>query len=553
MIEIYLNQNKPYTNCQLITAMNENLLLILEGLLIRNKIKVNQEELRLQLFGHPTYPSLNSLTGVLDHFKIPNMALEVPKSEENIQYLPESFIAHINKPSGESFALIWKDNDGLMCTENGKNIEFIDSNHFLDIWSGIILGIDAEEYEVPPKKFNLKQFLIIISPIVLILFFFSLNQNVYQNLHFGLSLLGIYVCGLIFQHELGKSSPILDKICSGESKKLSCSDVMNSKGGKIFGAVKLSDLGMIYFLVTVILSIAISLKGDNFTLLYQMSLIALPFTIYSLYYQNFIVKKWCLLCLTTVGILILQAGISYLNYNQLGYLQFPYTKIPLLLFVLYLTVTSWFYISEKIGKNKSLLDLQINYNKFKRNFEIFNTLFSEKPRINTKIHQLDEITFGKANSLLEIVIITNPLCGFCKNAHKIIHQTLNYTNEVRIIVRFNLSNHKDRMDTQIATRLLEIFRSKGESACLKAMDDAYNNLTPQKWIETYGKCNNINIYDVLEKEKEWCTENQIHFTPAVYLNGKEYPTEYDFEDLQYFIDPLLEEKHSMVSDEILIQ
>lgn len=533
--------------------MNENLLLILEELLSRNKIKVDNEELRLQLFGHPTYPSLNSLTGVLDHFKIPNLALEVPKSIDNIQYLPESFIAHVNKQSGESFALVWKDKDGLMLTENVKTNELFEYEEFLNIWSGIILGIDAEEYEIPPKSFKLKKVLIYLSPLVFLSYFFSLNQDIHQNLHFALSLIGIYVCGLIFQHELGSSSPILDKICSGESKKLSCSDVMNSKGGKILGIMKLSDLGMIYFLVTSTLSLVTTFKGYEFNLIYQISLIALSFTIYSLFYQFFVLKKWCLLCLSTVGILLLQAGISYLNYSQPEYLQLPYSKIPLLLFVIYLTTILWFSISENISKNKSLLDLKINYSKFKRNFEIFNTLFSGKTKINTSIQQTDEIVFGKANAPLEIVIITNPLCSFCKSAHKIIHQVLNYTDEVKIIVRFNLSNKKDRIDTQIATRLIEIFRNKGESSCLKAMDDAYHNLSPLKWLETYGKCNNINIQDLLEKEKEWCSDHQIHFTPAVYVNGKEYPQEYDFEDLQYFIDPILEEQHSQISEEILIQ
>jgi uncharacterized membrane protein len=531
--------------------MNENLFLILERLLAKNKIKINNSELRLQLFGHPTYPSLNSLTGVLDHFNIPNLALEIPKSKENINFLPEYFIAHLNKKSGESFALICKHKNGLMLTENGKKNKSLTNDQFLQVWSGIILGVDIEEYKKSTKTYDFRQLFIKLSPLVIAVIFFILNQNLYESTHFFLSILGIYICGLIFQHELGESSSVLDKICSGESKKLSCTDVINSKGGKFLGVLKLSDLGMIYFLFASTLSFVIVFKEYDFSSLYQISILALPFTIYSILYQLLIVKKWCLLCLSTIGILILQASIAFFTFTFNKFLQFPIINIPLFLFSLFTMTSLWFYISEKLKENKKNLDLQIKHNKFKRNFEIFNTLYLKSRTVDTPIPAINEIIFGNSNADLEIVIITNPLCGFCKNAHNIIHQILNQTSNVKIIVRFNLSNKKENLDTQIALKLIEIYKNKGKNACMKAMNDAYNNLTPQQWIETYGKCNNTTIYNILEKEKEWCRHNQILFTPEVLISGRSYPKEYDFEDLQYFTELLLEEQISVQSEKVL--
>ena len=88
--------------------MDESLLYLLKGLLTRNSIRINDEELRLQLFGHPSYPSLHSITGVLDHFNIPNLAIEIPKTEENISFLPDHFIAHIDDKRGDRFVIIDK-------------------------------------------------------------------------------------------------------------------------------------------------------------------------------------------------------------------------------------------------------------------------------------------------------------------------------------------------------------------------------------------------------------------------------------------------------------
>ncbi|MPQ49070.1 thioredoxin domain-containing protein [Marinifilum sp. N1E240] len=532
--------------------MNENLFLILEGLLVKNKIKVDNDELRLQLFGHPTYPSLNSLTGVLDHFKVPNLALEIPKSEENIEFLPNHFIAHIKNENGDNFALISKHNNGLRMSENGKKYEFLTYSQFIIIWTGIILGIDIDEYKKTTQDYNFKKLLVTVSPLVIVLTFIITNQNIFESIHFFLSTIGIYVCSLIFQHELGENSPLLDKICSGKNKKLSCADVMNSKGGKFLGILKLSDLGMIYFVFITILSFSITLKSHDFKLLFQISILALPFTIYSIIYQAVVVKKWCLLCLSTISILFLQASISYFGITSAELLQLSINLIPALLVSLFISASFWFYISQKLKENKQIFDLKIQHSKFKRNFEIFKALLLRSPELNTQIPTVNEITFGNSNTNLEILIITNPLCSFCKNSHKIIHQTLEKSPDIKIIVRFNLSNKKENTDTQIASKLIDLYKTKGQSACIEAMNDAYNNFTPLKWIQTYGKCNNINIYNVLEKEKEWCTQNHILFTPEVLINGRSYPKEYDFEDLQHFIESLLDEEITEQSKTVLI-
>ena len=45
----------------------------------------------------------------------------------------------------------------------------------------------------------------------------------------------------------------------------------------------------------------------------------------------------------------------------------------------------------------------------------------------------------------------------------------------------------------------------------------------------------------MDQQREWGHQNQVNFTPAVYLNGVQYPKEYDLADLAYFKDDLLEE------------
>ncbi|MGY0392301.1 hypothetical protein ACW5R3_07090 [Bizionia sp. KMM 8389] len=71
--------------------MKDTLYQILFQFLQNKKIKINSEELKLQLLGHPSYPSLHAVTGVLSHFNINNVAIQVPVTAEILTQLSDIF------------------------------------------------------------------------------------------------------------------------------------------------------------------------------------------------------------------------------------------------------------------------------------------------------------------------------------------------------------------------------------------------------------------------------------------------------------------------------
>lgn len=77
--------------------MHKQLHTILKKMVIKNNIHINQEELKLQLLSHPSYPSLHAMTGVLGHFNINNLALRLLVNEEILAQLPPCFIANVKK------------------------------------------------------------------------------------------------------------------------------------------------------------------------------------------------------------------------------------------------------------------------------------------------------------------------------------------------------------------------------------------------------------------------------------------------------------------------
>jgi hypothetical protein len=63
------------------------------------------------------------------------------------------------------------------------------------------------------------------------------------------------------------------------------------------------------------------------------------------------------------------------------------------------------------------------------------------------------------------------------------------------------------------------------------------------WLKKWGEIIDKKYLKILRKEKVWCAENKINFTPAIIINEREYPkNEYNKIDLLYFLGDLIEEK-----------
>jgi len=82
-----------------------------------------------------------------------------------------------------------------------------------------------------------------------------------------------------------------------------------------------------------------------------------------------------------------------------------------------------------------------------------------------------------------------------------------------------------------------------------ALDEVYSKgINFNKWLEKWHDTDSHDFFDsILVKQREWCMNNQINFTPALFINGKKYPSEYEFEHLRFFIEDLVVDS----SEEIL--
>ena len=525
--------------------MENELKQVIELFLTKNNIHFNKDELKLQLLTHPYYPSVNAITDLFDHFHIENVAAELPIEETIITELPNTFLAHIKEDNIEKIVLIKKGTDSLKIIYGKNNTKVISPQKFIAIWTGVVIAVENEK-KAPTSMtsgFWLKSGIYLLLLAVSLYSFSTANLSLKIGAYIILSFLGIYIGVLLIQKELGVRSKILDKFCEG-SPKSSCYDILNSKGASVLGLFKLSDVGIVYFsgLSLALLLFIISSISIDLNLFYFISFASALFIPYSVYYQWKVVQKWCPLCLAVLAILLLQMVVLF--NNQIPTYSLNTNNILIVLFSFLFMTAIWSFMKPLLKKQQEFEVLQLEYYKFKRNNNLFTTALKSSKVVNTKIYGVEEITFGNENASIQIVLITNPLCSFCKESHKIIHEILmRHPKNIHLITRFNINTvtTQENNGLLISNKLIEIYASKGSVACINALNEVYSDTNPGKWVKKNIPTKNLKHFKILEKEKEWCTNNGINFTPAVFINGYLYPKEYNIADLPFFIDSLIEQ------------
>jgi uncharacterized membrane protein len=527
--------------------MKKELKQTIELFLSSNNISYNKEELHLQLLTHPFFPSINAITDLFDHFKIENIAAELPREVSIISELPSTFLAHINEERSEKIVLVIKKENQLKLIYDSKQKKEITYEDFVALWTGVIVAVERDENNIQkklPKLTSLFRIASYVSLSLLIVLAFVLNPfNIVGLNYLLITIIGIYTCVLLVQKELGMHSKRLDKFCEA-SESSSCEDVLNSKGALVFGIFKLSDVGIVYF-SGIFLSILIfsfsSLKITN-QIFFYLSALPLLFIPYSIYYQWRVIKKWCPLCLIVIGVLLIQ-GVIALFFIDLPFL-FNGTEILVVLFSFFSLSIIWVELKTGYINKNEFNVLQLEHYKFKRNFSLFKTALKSSKQKNIIINDVDEIILGNINAPLKIVLVTNPRCFFCKEVHHVYHQLLKgREKDIQLIIRFNIntSTTEGNIGLEISNQLIDIYVNLGEQKCMEALDEIYSDVDTEKWLNKWKSTTHFNYLTILEKEREWCINNGISFTPAILIDGYLFPKEYDKNDITFFLDTIIEE------------
>ncbi len=526
--------------------MNEPLPL-LDLLLRKNKIRVDFKELRFQLLSHVDYPSLRSIGGVLDHFNIDNLVAAVPSEKSILTQLPENFLTQIQTESVKQLAMVTQKNGAYeIFFMDGKRVSAT-TEEFIEMFTGLVVAVDSEEGTsrevVSFARILVERALLAGVGVTLVTMLLLSGLGTFHLVYLVLSLLGSWVSATIVNQELGVKTRLGDALCKAAGEKESCNVVLNSPGAQFFGGYKLSLVAAVYFSGLTFAFILLSLGSGDYSLLMALNLLVLPITVYSIYYQWAVLKKWCKLCLTLVLLIWAQAAIVSVS-STISVSAFSLVDLSVTGFGFILAGLFWQFLAPLIGSLETLRQSKIEYFKFKKNFDLFTSLLAKSPTLDTTMPGVEEIVLGNKVAPVQITIVTNPRCGYCKEVHTLAEELYNrFSEKLLLQFRFSMDFRNTESDSyRISSRLSELYHDMDASTCLEAMHDIYQGMEVSSWFSKWGNCNDTERYhQLLKGHSEWCMNNQLNFTPVILINGKAFPKEYDRTDLIYFLEDLIEQ------------
>ncbi len=511
--------------------MEKHLDILIEYLKTKS-YRVDKQNFKERLFSDPD-KGVVSITNTLDFFDIKNLVATVPK--DAINELPKFFIAQVSNNNQFNLVLVNKQDDrNLKINTGNKPPIFINIEEFLINWTGLIIAI--EENDRSQSK-NLKKpitnITIVACTLFLILYIGFSSDSLLKSLFLAFSIVGVYISYLIVNEKLsieGSSS----KFCR-ISENTDCQPVLNSKSAKLFNIIDLSDASIIYFSF---LSLAFIIK-PYMTFFKIASILSLPIVIYSIYHQYFKIKKWCPFCLVIAGILILQFFLSQLIPKES---TFNFLILLPTLSILIILIISWLNLKKLMFNSLENMKLRIENLSLKRNHHLFLPYYNSLPNIDIKEDKIFDISFGKPNAVVEILVITNPLCEICFETHNVLMKLLEkYENQISVKFRFFVSfENRDDPKTQIAERLLELYLNNNKKTFSEAFNHWYSRVSINEWLTKWGICMDKNINSLIKDQVTWCVKNNFNYTPTVLINKKLFPNFYHPKDITNFIKELID-------------
>lgn len=530
----------------------------LNGIVIRFikslNVKITGNTIQKNLQSHPDYPSLLSVSETLSKFNIETLAVNI--AVDQFIYLPQPFIA-IQNDQRNSFVIVEKidSQHTQIRNENGKK-SLTDTDSFLKLVTGTVLIAEPtersseEDYPSKLRKYFWQEFRF---PLILGLLFIlglfqiyfnyksssvTISTKIYVFSLFVLSFVGLIVSSLLIWYEFDQSNDALKKVCT-ISKKTNCSAILNSKASKLFNIISWSEIGFFYFagyLIYMCLNRGTLISID---LLALLTVVCISYSIFSLFYQGFIAKQWCILCLCSQAVLILQFILTLLMHNTFYdiFKNFRFLDLDILIIAYLISPAFWLLFKPFIYKAKNAEEVTYSLARFKTNDYIFKTLLEKETTFTVAPKSLG-IFLGNPESKNILLKICNPFCSACSKSYRDIEALVRSSNNWRVQIVFIVPD-SDLSNTviKVVAHFLAIYKLGDEMQTLNALADWYNS--PQKDYSTFSAKYQINssleyYIDDINAMNSWCRNEKILFTPTYYINKHKMPDQYSIEDL-YFL------------------
>ncbi len=518
------------------------------------KAKVTLSSVRQELARHPDFPSLLSMSDLLTDWKIDNTAVQLNTAEQ-LRELPFPFIAHLNKHNGWYVLVSALTGNRITYSDSqaGRKTESVDA--FEKQWSGVVLVAETNgqsgeaDYAVHRREetlSNLRRPFLITGAVIATLFVMlgiAPNFTVSNWLLLLTKTTGLLVSCLLVARQLGSRSALTDRLCQ-VGGKASCDFVLNSPGAKLWGWLSWAEVGLLYFggsLLSVLLAGTQpngigSVTGPTtvWPLLHGMALLALPYTVFSIYYQARVVRQWCVLCLAVQAILLIEGIAAIMQLSPLPANWWPYAVLTLIFLV---PALAWVWVKPLLLNGAQHTHDHATLLGLKRDPALFRALLMQQSPMPPVPFDLQPIVLGNPEAAHTITMVTNPFCDPCATMHRELEKLLSQNTAVKAHIIFACDG-ADGRTASVATRLLAL---AGQDKAADALTDWY----AQK-EKVYAAWAERHVIDGEETKwlaialghGDWCRTAGIDSTPTLFIDGYPLPDLYRLRECRWLINEL---------------
>ncbi len=507
------------------------------------KLPVTKKTIITELELHPDYPSLLAINDVLNQFGIANYPFN-NITIEKLLHVPCPFIAHTKN---KQFLLI-KDINKTSVQLNDTTISLDD---FAAKFDGVIMAVEPLE-EAGDKNYNENKWLqtldalrtpVSLAGLVAITMLALIYQSSYLlNINWQIAavtlfkLAGVITSILLLIQSIDSNNPLIQKLCQNDTNK-NCNAILSSPAAKAFSGLTWSEVGYFYFSGTFLTLLFNSNSISILQILSILNIISLPYTFYSIYYQWRVAKVWCVLCSTIQGLLWLEF-IPLITMLKMPLLAPTAKELSSLLICFITPFIAWIWIKPFLVNAQKITPLNKQLNKFKYNIDLFNKLLTEQIKYTTPDTSWSVVLGNMENPDKIITMVSNPYCGPCDGAHKIIDELLESKNniQVRFVFVFNNIFSEDDKRMVVARHLLALDTNGNKTMVKNALHDWYTLRQKDftEWTKKYPTNYDDGVISKLEQQTNWRNIAEIISTPTTLINGYKLPYPYQLDDLKYF-------------------
>lgn len=518
----------------------KNAFVAVNNLLKIAKVKVTETTLKSKLLQHSDFPTLVSLSDVLTDLKVDNMATRI--NPYQLSEIPLPAIGHFE--NGAGYVIINKiEDNNVEWLHDKMDIRRESIAEFSQKWQGITLLTQpneksGEENYSKNRRSEIIENLrnpFIISGLVLILGYFIWNN--FTNLSIEnpnsfyafliAKFAGLIVSYLLIWYSIDTNNSFLRSVCEIYSKT-NCGNILNSEAAKILGWLTWSEVGLFYFTGGFLALLFSNNLTETLLILKWLNVLALPYTVWSIYYQGFVAKEWCVLCLTVQALLWVEFfTLSKISFALNGEMINSFINLSLCFLSI---IVLWTFIKKPLQNSGRFDETYNTLQKIKFDPDFVKGILSKEQMLPPIFEGMKVLRMGNPDAENVITLILSPSCASCGRTFFEGQNLVKNNSQFRIETLFATSNIDNHVNGQVARLILSLPSEKMEEAATKWFQDAKQN--KQNWSDKFRMVNDIEgSFQQLSFHLHWLDLARITNTPTIFFNKIELQSLYKLSDI----------------------